>query len=132
MICVFLSMSLKRHANRHELLDRRRALRQDQTFAERSLWSQLRGSKHGVKFSRQHSKGNFILDFFAPQINLAIEVDGATHDDPSAKDKEAWRQSILEAEGIIFLRFTDAEVLHDANRTMQCIDAKISELLRAV
>jgi very-short-patch-repair endonuclease len=121
-------MALDRHANRHELLARRRELRKNQTYAEKSLWSQLRRSTHTVKFRRQHSKGNFIVDFFAPEINLAIEVDGATHDDPEAKAKDAWRQSILEQEGIIFLRFTDAEVLHDANRTLEKIDAKISEL----
>ena len=123
-------MALKRHANRHELLARRRELRKNQTFAEKSLWSQLRRANHGVEFRRQHSKGNFIIDFFAPSLDLAIEVDGATHDDPAVRAKDAWRQSVLEQEGIVFLRFTDEEVLHDANRTLEKVDAKIKELQR--
>lgn len=33
----------------------------------------------GRKFRRQHSIGNYILDFYCPQEKLAIELDGAAH-----------------------------------------------------
>jgi very-short-patch-repair endonuclease len=121
-------MSLKRHSNRHELLDRRRDLRQNHTLAERSLWSQLRRDQRGVNFRRQHSKGNFILDFYCPELKLAIEVDGASLDQAHVQNYDAMRQRILEREGTIFLRCKDEEVLHDANRTLGKIDAKIAEL----
>jgi very-short-patch-repair endonuclease len=121
-------MSLKRHSNRHELLARRRDLRENQTFAEKSLWSQLRRDQRGVNFRRQHSKGNFIIDFYCPELKLAIEVDGITHDQAHVQTYDAMRQRLLENEGIIFLRFKDEQVLHDADRTIEKIDAKIAEL----
>jgi very-short-patch-repair endonuclease len=124
-------MTYKGDRNRPEQRDRRRQLRRDQTFAEKSLWSQLRGSNHGVKFTRQYGCGNFIIDFYCPALSLAIEVDGATHDSADAQARDSWRQGIIEEEGIVFLRFKDEEVLHDANHTLEIIDAKIKELSAA-
>jgi very-short-patch-repair endonuclease len=99
-----------------------------QTQAEKTLWGTLRRDNLGVNFRRQHSKGNFILDFYCPQLQLAIEVDGATHDSDEAKSYDAWRQSILESEGLIFLRFTDEDILQETDRSIAIILAKIQEL----
>ena len=33
----------------------------------------------GVKFLRQRPILNFIVDFFAPEIKLAVEIDGSQH-----------------------------------------------------
>jgi very-short-patch-repair endonuclease len=33
----------------------------------------------GVKFRRQFSVGNYMLDFYAPQYALGIEADGGQH-----------------------------------------------------
>ena len=42
----------------------------------------------GLKFRRQHSVGKYILDFFCPQIKLAIELDGAIHIHPGQRSKD--------------------------------------------
>ena len=55
----------------------RQALRNDATAAEKQLWQFLKGSQlSGRKFRRQHSVGYFILDFYCPSEQLAIELDG--------------------------------------------------------
>ena len=33
----------------------------------------------GKKFRRQHSVGNYILDFYCPECRLAVELDGQGH-----------------------------------------------------
>ncbi|WP_430816192.1 endonuclease domain-containing protein, partial [Carboxylicivirga sp. RSCT41] len=38
------------------------------TLKEKRIWN--------LKFRRQHSIGQYILDFYCPQLKLAIELDG--------------------------------------------------------
>ena len=44
------------------------------------MWYQLLiKQKTGYKFMRQKPIGNYIVDFYSPDLKLAIEVDGDTH-----------------------------------------------------
>ncbi len=66
--------------NKKVLKEVRETLRNSPTPAESDLWQQLKGKKlMGKKFRRQHSFGDFILDFYFPEARLAIELDGAPH-----------------------------------------------------
>ena len=48
--------------------------------AELILWSKIKNKTiNGAKFRRQHSIGNYILDFYCPEHLLAIEIDGDSH-----------------------------------------------------
>jgi hypothetical protein len=61
--------------NRKELEPYRKALRNNSTSAEIFLWDFLKNKKlAGRKFRRQHSVGNYILDFYCPDEKLAIEL----------------------------------------------------------
>ncbi len=80
--------------NLNYLKNKRKTLRKNSTPAEASLWKLLQGSKlDGKKFRRQHSVGNYILDFYCPSQKLAIELDGEGHftDEGIAKDEERTR-----------------------------------------
>ena len=78
-------------------------------MAEVLLWQQLRAKRfRGIKFCRQKPIGSYIIDFFSKELNLAIEIDGATHWDKEKNDLE--RQQNLEKKGIRFLRFEDRDV----------------------
>ncbi len=84
------------------------------TKAEVVLWSRLKGRQLlGLKFRRQHSIGPFILDFYCPELKLAIEVDGASHFLGDSPVYDAERQSYIENFGIRFLRFTNLDVLEN-------------------
>ncbi len=66
--------------NRKYLKENRKMLRSNLTPAEAELWKHLKSSQlYGRKFRRQHSIGNFILDFYCPSEKLAIELDGQIH-----------------------------------------------------
>ena len=55
-------------------------LRQEPTPAEGKLWAYLRGNKlNGMSFRRQHTIGNYIVDFVSIKKKLVIELDGSQH-----------------------------------------------------
>ncbi|HET9135353.1 MAG TPA: endonuclease domain-containing protein [Candidatus Kapabacteria bacterium] len=98
--------------NRSSLKEKRRALRREPTRAEAELWNGLRNNRcGGYKFRRQHSLGPFIVDFYCPEVHLAVEVDGVTHDDPDIEQYDRHREEYLIDNGIAVIRFTDGEVL---------------------
>jgi very-short-patch-repair endonuclease len=89
-----------------------RNLRHQQSDAERLLWSKLRGSQlNGVKFRRQHSVGNYVVDFVCLRKKLIIEIDGSQHNEECEKVKDARRTRWLQGEGYRVLRFWNNDVL---------------------
>jgi very-short-patch-repair endonuclease len=84
----------------------RKKLRNNLTPAEASLWKLLQGKKlEGKKFRRQHSVGNYILDFYCPSQKLAIELDGSHHFSEEYISKDAIRTHYLNSQGIKVIRF---------------------------
>ena len=79
----------------------RRELRKSLTPAEATFWKIVKNSKfEGRKFVRQHSVGNYILDFYCPSEKLAVEMDGSRHFSSlgAAEDREG--TAYLESKGI--------------------------------
>lgn len=84
----------------------RKELRNNLTPAEATLWKLLKGKQlGGRKFRRQHSVGNYILDFYCPSERIAIELDGQGHFEYSQAEYDKERDLFLEYFGIRVLRF---------------------------
>jgi len=108
---------------------KRKKLRNEMTKAEVLLWMELKDKKIlGYKFRRQFSIGSYVVDFYCPELNLAVEVDGATHvtDEEIRYDKD--RQTEIETLGIKFLRFSNPEIYKDMNHVLEKIKSIIEEL----
>jgi very-short-patch-repair endonuclease len=101
-------------------------LRRDMTPAEKVLWCALRMRRRRVKFRRQHVIAGLSVDFYAPQIGLVIEVDGAVHHDQIAED--AARTTALEGLGLTVIRFRNDEVLDDLDRVIRLLDTTIEAM----
>src|SRR3989344_3409207 len=71
--------------NARKMINRRRSLRNKQTENEKILWQELRTKKLGVKFKRQYSLGNYVVDFYCPSSKLAIELMGSVHNTTEAR-----------------------------------------------
>ncbi|RIV41908.1 DUF559 domain-containing protein [Flagellimonas pelagia] len=80
------------------------------TDAERILWEQLKTKKLGTKFRRQHVIDIFIVDFICLSKKLIVEVDGGYHNNPSQKEADDMRTSILNEFGYKVIRFKNEEV----------------------
>ena len=108
---------------------RARTLRTTSTDAERALWQALRSRQlGGYKFRRQHPFENFVLDFYAPEVSLAIEIDGDVHVDPERKSYDAWRERKLVAHGVRVLRFTNADVAINLDGVLEQLASVIREM----
>lgn len=100
------------------------------TEAEKILWSKLRQKQiDGHKFRRQYSIMGFVVDFYCPELRLAIEVDGGYHQDKDQVDYDKARQQLLEALKIDFLRFTNNDIFIDIDLVVQKIRDQINKLL---
>ena len=117
-------MPARRVHNRRALKERRRQLRNQSTPAEAVLWRYLRGCQlEGRKFRRQHSVGPYVVDFYCPEERLAVELDGAVHDDPARRAYDALRQDYLHGQGIRVVRFENRRVFDDPNAVLRGVIA---------
>ena len=91
------------------------------TVAERTLWEQLRGSKLGVHFRRQHVIGMYIVDFVSLKNRLVVEVDGAYHMSPEQQHEDALRAAYLQQKGFRVIRFRNEDVLTNLESVMSVI-----------
>ncbi len=112
---------MTQHYNRRRDLGNRRTLRRTAPEAERKLWQALRTGGLGTKFRRQYSVDAFVLDFYAPQSKLAVEVDGDSHFTPEAMAYDAERTRHLASFGIEVLRVTNAEVRNNLDGVLSAI-----------
>lgn len=81
------------------------------TLSEILLWEQLKKKQIlGHDFDRQKPIDNYIVDFYCKDLQLAIEVDGDSHDSDEAIEKDIKRQNRLESLGVRLLRFDDLEI----------------------
>ncbi len=100
--------------NRPELKQNRKDLRNNLTPAEAKLWTLLKSKQlEGRKFRRQHSVGNYILDFYCPTEKLAIELDGAHHFTEDGMKYDEERTAHLNSVGIRVVRFENRLVFDD-------------------
>jgi very-short-patch-repair endonuclease len=102
-----------------------RELRNKPTDAEDFLWQLLRRKQLGIKFRRQHAVGQFILDFYAPDVKLAIELDGGGHAEALQTARDAERDALLAQQGIRTLRFWNHEIFSEPEAVLERILAAI-------
>jgi very-short-patch-repair endonuclease len=100
--------------NRLALKQKRKDLRNNLTPAEAKLWMLVKSKQlDGRKFRRQHSVGNYILDFYCTSEKLAIELDGAHHFTEDGMKYDEVRTAYLNSVGIRVVRFENRLVFDD-------------------
>jgi very-short-patch-repair endonuclease len=100
----------------------RRKLRSNSTPAEKYLWSHLKSKQlDGLRFQRQHSIHNYIVDFYCASIGLIIELDGEIHNHPEAQQRDEKRDQELEELGFTVLRFENKMVFENLEHIFEWI-----------
>lgn len=106
---------MKEQFNNHlHLKPFRKHLRKNLTPAEAFLWTYLKNSQlNNRKFRRQHSVGNYILDFYCPSERLAIELDGDYHFTPEGIEYDSVRTIYINSLNIKIIRFENKIVFEN-------------------
>lgn len=102
-----------------------REMRKSPTPAEDALWHHLHKKQSGIKFRRQQAIGPFIVDFYAREARLIIEVDGPIHETQKAYDD--MRQAYLESLGYRVVRFTNEQVLQNIDAVLAALKKVLSQ-----
>ena len=95
-----------------ELKDYAVKLRKNMTDEEKKVWYQVLKGRV-PKFHRQQIIGNYIVDFYCPELRLAIEIDGYQHFLPENIEYDNKRTTYIEKQGIYVLRFENTEINKD-------------------
>ena len=115
-------MTNKIHPYKPELKTLARQLRKNMTMGEVLLWQEIRGRKIGFQFHRQVPLYKYIVDFFCHELQLAIEIDGSSHNHAEVAIKDLVRQQEIEKYGVSFLRFEEKEVINDIQNVLTIIE----------
>ena len=99
-----------------------RGLRSEMTVSEALLWSRLRRKQLlDVQFYRQKPIGDYIVDFYAPNAKLVVEVDGSQHLSLEHGQNDGERDAYLAGCGLQVLRFTNVEVLQEVDAVVDAV-----------
>ncbi|HEX8443776.1 MAG TPA: DUF559 domain-containing protein [Allosphingosinicella sp.] len=89
------------------------------TDAEVLLWSRLRGSQLGAKFTKQFPIGDAVGDFACRSAKIVVELDGGQH--ALAAEADADRTRLIEAHGYTVIRFWNSEVMSNIDGVLETI-----------
>jgi len=116
--------------NKQSEKEKRRMLRNNMTNAEKILWERIRRRQiDNKRFLRQYSVNKYVLDFYCPEIKLAIEVGGETHTSKEEIEYDRIRQNEVEQFGIKFLRFKNNEIFDKIEEVIIKIRKEILEII---
>ena len=107
-------------------LDNARKLRNELTDQERNLWFRfLRG--YPLKWYKQRTIDNYIVDFYCPKAKLAVELDGGQHYENEALHYDDERTKVLESYGVKVIRFDNVLVERSFDTVCEEIDRAVQE-----
>lgn len=91
------------------LTERAKELRKAGNLAEVVFWQTFKDKKKlGFDIDRQVIIGNYIVDFFIPELGLVFEIDGSSHDDKFEYDAE--RDAFMKDLKLEVIRILDVDV----------------------
>ncbi|HAX50006.1 MAG TPA: hypothetical protein DCX92_13570, partial [Bacteroidetes bacterium] len=82
-----------------------------------------------VRFRRQFSIREFIVDFYSPELLLIIEVDGPTHFTDEEIEYDRYRQCELESLGLSFLRIRNDDIYKNIDGVVKAISLQVESIL---
>ncbi|MBQ7343800.1 MAG: endonuclease domain-containing protein [Clostridia bacterium] len=109
-----------------ELTALAQSLRKNMTKEEKKLWYQFL-KDYPVKFKRQVTCGEYILDFYCPKLKIAIELDGSYHQISTISENDKLREDYLDSVGIYVIRFPNCDIRQDFNQVCKQIDFAIQK-----
>ncbi len=98
-----------------------RELRNHGTMTEAMMWKVIKNGQTGYTFTRQKPILNFIADFYCHELNVVVEIDGATHLDDQTHLNDCERDRQMQSIGIHVVRILDTDVRRNPTASAQYI-----------
>ncbi len=97
------------------LKSRARELRKQGVLSEVIFWSKFKDKSkiYGYDIDRQIVIGNYIVDFFIPELGLVIEINGSSHD--NKQEYDTIRENFLGCHDLLELNYSDREIKKNIN-----------------
>jgi very-short-patch-repair endonuclease len=110
------------------LTERAREHRKNPTPAESKIWNEVLRMRQFAshKFLRQKPIDNYIVDFYCSELRLVIEIDGDSHAETVEYDAE--RTMVLQSLGLIVIRYTNDDVIHNIQGVYDDLSERIEKL----
>lgn len=114
-----------------KLIPRAKELRKNMTKQEKHLWYDFLNT-YPVRFQRQKTINNYIVDFYCHKAELIIELDGLQHYTEDGMEYDSIRTDILEMYDLEVLRFTNIDIDLHFKGVCEKIDQKVKERLSSI
>ena len=103
-------------------------LRKNMTPWERKLWYEFLRS-YPIRFQRQKTIGDYIVDFYCASAKLVVELDGGGHYEAEQSAKDVLRTRALESMGFHVVRFTNLDIDRCFAEVCESIDLTVKSSL---
>ncbi len=115
-----------------KLKQKARYLRSHSPEAEVILWHYLKGKQmQGYDFQRQKPLLDYIVDFYCAELKLVIELDGYSHDNENAQNKDNVRDARLKGYDLHILRFSNQNIYKELESVLITIKEYIISFEKA-
>ena len=105
-----------------------KVLRKNMTPWERKLWYEFLRS-YPIRFQRQKSIGNYIVDFYCAKAKLVIELDGGGHYSNGQQQKDENRTKELESMNLKIIRICNIDIDRNFYGVCEYIDLTVKKSL---
>ncbi len=111
-----------------KLKEKAKKLRKSGILSEVLLWKQLKAKQFKkLDFHRQKIIGNYIVDFFCPDLSLVIEIDGISHS--FKNDYDETRDAYLKNLGLNVVHIDDKEIKYNLDGVLMYLENVCNDLL---
>jgi very-short-patch-repair endonuclease len=114
-----------------KLIPRAKELRKDMTKQEKHLWYDFL-SNYQIRFQRQKTISQYIVDFYCAKVKLAIELDGSQHYTENGLEYDNGRTKVLNAFGVEVIRFFNNDIDNNFSGVCDIINEVITSRLNQI
>lgn len=104
-----------------------RKLRKNPTPAEIRFWKIIESLRARYHFRKQVQMGSYVVDFASHKARLVVEIDGETHYVGEGPARDQARDAALAERGYRVLRFTNADVMQNADGVFRVLTDALTE-----
>lgn len=110
-----------------KLAEKAQELRKAGVLSEVLFWEKVKNNQlQNLDFERQKIIGNYIVDFYCPELGLVVEIDGESHDFKGERDLK--RENYLKSLGLNIVHFEDVRIKKDLDNVMNEIQDLVFKL----